>query len=509
MSHPSHESSSAPSRGASRSSPSRLRTHRLEERFADKHPLYSDGEAAAEAARCLYCFDAPCMHACPTHIDIAGFIKKIASGNLTGSAKTILSANLLGSSCAKVCPVEVLCEGACVYVGWGRKAISIGRLQNYAMEHGGSAQLFERKPSTGRSIALVGAGPASLACAGTLALQGHRAILFEKEKFPGGLNTSGVAPYKMNARAALEEIDFIRELGVEIRTGIEIGRDVKGRELLKEHDFVFLGPGLGPDTPLDVPGSDGPGVVGAVAWIARMKLDPKLSIDGVRRAAVIGGGNTALDAARELVQLGVPDVKLVYRRGEAEMSGYRHEWDEAKKEGVVLVPNAIVRAVVREGAAFAGRGKLLARAMKHAASAKRGAAKTSAIASGRALASGRVLALDLVRAKKGKPTSNELGHLLVDLVIVAIGQSKLAALAREFPGVKVDDSGCFVADPATGRTGNARVFTGGDAMNGGKEVVNAAAEGQNAARAMDSLLLSKRRAPVDASVAARLAKNGS
>jgi glutamate synthase (NADPH/NADH) small chain len=473
---------------------------RLEERFAEKHPLYGAGEAAAEAARCLYCYDAPCMHACPTHIDIAGFIKKISSANLAGSAKTILSANLLGASCAKVCPVEVLCEGACVYVDWGRKPISIGRLQDYAMSRGGSAELLEKRPPSGRSIALVGAGPASLACAGTLALLGHHAVIYEKEKLPGGLNTTGVAPYKMNARAALAEVAFIQELGVAIETGAEIGRDVTGKELLAQHDFVFLGPGLGPDTPLVVPGAEGPGVVGAVEWIACMKLDPKISLEGVRRAAVIGGGNTALDAARELAQLGVPDVKLVYRRGEARMSGYRHEWDEAKREGVVLVPDAIVKSVLREPSGRSLRAqpsgqsvrakpggrslqaKLSGRALRAISSAKRSSAEADASAAG------ALLGLELVRARNGQPTKQLLEVLGVDLVIVAIGQAKLAALAKQFPGVRVDDSGCFVADPATGRTGNARVFTGGDAMNGGKEVVNAAAEGQNAARAIDARL---------------------
>lgn len=453
----------------SKTAAARLAPQRLEESFAEKHPLYGRAEAAAEAARCLYCFDAPCMHACPTHIDIAGFIKKIASGNIAGSAKTILSANLLGASCAKVCPVEVLCEGACVYVGWGRKPISIGRLQNYAMEHGGSPELLEKKPDSGRSIGLVGAGPASLACAGTLALLGHRAVIYEKARLPGGLNASGVAPYKMNSRAALEEVAFIQKLGVEIETGIEVGRDMTARALLSKHDFVFLGPGLGPDTPLAVPGADGPGVIGAVEWIARLKLDPKLSLADVQRVAVIGGGNTALDAARELAQLGVPDVKLVYRRGEARMSGYRHEWNEAKQEGVVLVPDAIVSSVVRETSSMKRSARVVSR--KNAP----------------------VTAIELVRAKNGQPTKVALQPLPVDLVIVAIGQAKLAALAKQFGGVKVDDSGCIVANPTTGRTGNPRIFTGGDAMNGGKEVVNAAAEGQTAARAIDEQIAAPRR----------------
>lgn len=428
----------------------KLAEGRLEERFEDKHPLYSHGEAIAEASRCIYCYDAPCMHACPTHIDIATFIKKIASDNVRGSAKTILEANVLGASCAKVCPVEVLCEGSCVYETWGRKPIAIGRLQNYAMKHGAATDLLAKKPATGRSIGLVGAGPASLACAAKLVLMGHRAVIYEKSDLAGGLNSSGVAPYKMNARTALEEVAFVRALGVEIQTGVEIGRNLTVAELFARHEVVFLGPGLGPDSRLDVPGAQGIGVHGAVEWIARMKLDPKATIHGIARAAVIGGGNTALDAVRELRGLGVADVRLVYRRAETEMSGYEHEWNEAKQEGVVLVPNALVRSVVRDGP--------------------------------------RLSALELVRARDGKPTEERLELLPVDLVLVATGQAKLKQLAESFDGVHVDARGCIVADAATGATGNARVFTGGDAMNGGKEVVNAAAEGQNAARAIDAYL---------------------
>jgi dihydropyrimidine dehydrogenase (NAD+) subunit PreT len=433
---------------------------RLEQRFHEKHPALADGDAAAEAARCLYCFDAPCMRACPTHIDIATFIKKIASGNPRGSARTILSANLLGASCATACPVEVLCEGSCVYVGWGRRPISIGRLQRFALERGSRPDLLSRSAPTGRSIGLVGAGPASLACAGTLALLGHSPVIYERDALPGGLNTSGVAPYKLSAQAALREVEFIRSLGVEIATGIEVGRGLSAQELLRRHEAVFLGPGLGPDTPLNAPGADGPGVFGAVEWIRRMKLDPRLSLAGIQRAAVIGGGNTALDAARELAHLGVRHVRLVYRRSEDEMSGYRHEWEPAKQAGVAMLENAVVTGVGRP----AGGG----------------------------------LALELARAKDGRATGERLEPLEVDLALVAIGQARLRALALLFPGVEVDDSGCFVADPQTGATGNPRVFTGGDARNGGKEVVNAAAEGQAAGRAIDALL---RRTPPPAKAA--------
>jgi glutamate synthase (NADPH/NADH) small chain len=434
-----------------------LPSGRLEERFADKHPLYLDGEAAAEASRCLYCFDAPCIPACPTEIDIPTFIRKIATKNVRGAANTILEANLLGASCARVCPVEVLCEGSCVYVPWGRPAISIGRLQRYAMEKGAPPTLPRKARSSGRSVGLVGAGPASLACAGTLARLGHEAVVYERDALPGGLNTTGVAPYKLPVADTLREVDFLRGLGVRIETGVEIGRDLHGGELLRRHDAVFLGVGLGTDLKLDVPGAEGPGVVGALEWIRRMKLDPKATVAGLRRAAVIGGGNTAIDVARELCRLGVAEVRLIYRRSANDMAAYAHEWLEAKQDGVVLIPNAIVKEIVRQGPRDGG-------------------------------GPGRPERLRLAVAKDGKPTNEERASIQVDKVVVAIGRSKGQSVVAQFPGVSIDDAGRVRVDPATGRTGNPRVYAGGDAANGGKEVVHAVAEGQAAARAIDAML---------------------
>ncbi|GJM43299.1 MAG: oxidoreductase [Gemmatimonadota bacterium] len=424
---------------------------RLETRFSDKAPALSESEARREAARCLYCFDAPCIRSCPTSIDIPTFIRKIATGNLRGSARTILSANLLGASCARVCPVEVLCEGSCVYHDDGQPPIAIGRLQRHAMDHGGGPELLPRlNAARPGSIGLVGGGPASLACAGQLALLGHRPVIYEKRALPGGLNTTGVAPYKLPAEDALEEVESILALGVDLETGVEIGRDLTAEEVLARHDAVFLGPGLGPDSRLRVPGEEGPGVLGAVEWIERIKNDASYSLEGITQAVVVGGGNTAIDAARELRGLGVETVYLLYRRSAAEMGAYRHESDEALRGGVVLVEDVVVTEVLREGDALSG--------------------------------------VRLAEAQGGRATDVEHGVLPTDLVLLAIGQSKLVELARSFPGVEVDDRGRIVADPATGRTGNPRVFTGGDALNGGKEVVNAAHDGQAAARAIDELI---------------------
>jgi len=424
--------------------PASLPDTRAEHRLPDAKPVYAPGEAVIEAQRCLYCHDAPCIQACPTGIDIPTFIRKISTGNVAGSARVILSANLLGYSCARVCPVEVLCVGACVYNAWHRSPpIAIGRLQRYATETmlPEATGLFPRAPANGKRVACVGAGPASLACAGYLALEGFQVTVYEKRALAGGLNTTGVAPYKMHAEAALAEVAFVRSLGVEIRTGVEIGRDVTPETLLAGHDAVFLGTGLGEDARLGIPGEDGAGVLGATAWIERLKLAADFGLDGVERAVVVGGGNTAIDAARELARLGVASVRMLYRRTRAEMSGYAHEMEQGRLEGVTLVERAVPAAFDRDPS-----GRL----------------------TGVRLADGRAEACDLA--------------------LIAIGQASLGALVTRFPGVTTDAKGRVTADPATGRTGNPKVFAGGDAVNGGELVVTAVQEGKRAARGICAAL---------------------
>ena len=438
---------------------------RLESELLDKKPLYSEAEARAEAERCLYCVDAPCIKACPTEIDIPTFIKKIASGNVRGSAKTIFEQNLLGYSCARVCPVEVLCVGDCVYNGWGRDPIQIGRLQRFATEtattgvKNGAPAVLKRRidiGQTSKKVACIGAGPASLAFAGYLALEGHQAVVFEKKAVAGGLNATGIAPYKLHADDAAHEVEFLEELGVEVVTGVEVGETdgagrISGKKLLETYDAVFLGVGLGADTTLGIPGEEGPGVFGATAWIERMKLEMgrahREELAG-KNIVIVGGGNTAIDVARECALLGAGAVSMLYRRGAADMSGYAHEMEGARIENVRLVPHVLPVAFVRDPA-------------------------------------GKLTALRVARTdENAKPIAGTEHDVPCDMVALAIGQSKLRDVAKQLPGVELDKRGCVACDPKNGQTGNPKVFAGGDCINGGKEVVNAVADGRNAARTL-------------------------
>lgn len=415
---------------------------RWEEKFSEAQPLFSDHDALAEAHRCLYCFDAPCVKACPTAIDVPTFIRKIAEGNLRGAAKTILGANILGYSCGRVCPDEVLCAGSCVLRDFPKPVIQIARLQRYATERfvREGRHFFSASGKTGKKVALIGAGPASLACAHELRLLGHEPVIFEKRPLPGGLNTTGVAPFKMQTGDALLEVEYIRRLGIEIRTGVEVGCDMDAISLLRNHDALFVGIGMGEDTKLNVPGEDGSGVVSALAWIEQMKTSDRPALSGdIERALVVGGGNTALDAARELCRLGVPEVTMVYRRTAQVMPGFRHELDAARLEGVRLLERAVVTEILRDGSRLSGAR---------------------------------------VRVSDGEI------FLRANLIVIAIGQTKWRGTLMKLPGVELNEAGEVIVDPETGRTGNRQIYAGGDATPGVKLVVQAVADGKRAARAM-------------------------
>lgn len=454
-----------------------LPKERTEQKIPDLKPLLTEAQAVQEAQRCLYCFDAPCIQACPTRINIPEFIKAIASGNYRSSAYTILSANILGLSCARVCPVEVLCAGACVYNHKGEEAIMIGRLQQFATEwaYQKQIQFFSRgegpsaHPSDGKKVALVGAGPASLACAAELAILGHFPVIFEERPLPGGLNTSGVAPYKMHAETSLMEVEYIRKIGVEIQTDAPVGATASSQkrgktfpELEKEFDAIFLGVGLGKDTPLKIPGEEMQGYVGSVDLIEQINLST-FSTDGLSSAVVIGGGNTAIDAAREMAKLGVPKVTMVYRRSQDEMTGYRHELLGARKDGVEVL--------------------FLASPIELLGDPCRGSKKVKGLRCMRM----KLGEPDRSGRRKPLPLKGSEFEIPAELVVFATGQENRVKLLEQVSGLTLQD-GLVVINPETMQTSNPRYFAGGDCVSGGQEVVYAARDGKKAACGIDRYL---------------------
>ena len=423
------------------------------ERFPDLHPAFDSLEAVAEANRCLFCFDAPCTVACPTHIDVPKFIKKIASGNLRGSAQTILDANILGLSCSRVCPVDVLCEGSCVMHGYNKKPIEIARLQRYAMEkfyeQGARGRGPEAGEAGGGKVACIGGGPASLACAAELRRHGIAVTIFDNRPLPGGLNTYGVAEYKLRPTDSLREVEFVRSMGVEFRQ-TEVGTAVQVDDLEREFDFIFIGVGLGTMERLGIPGEQAHGVVDALRFIERYKTMPDFRVG--RNVVVIGGGNTAIDAANAAKRLGAYEVHLFYRRTETEMPAFSFEYDHSKLEGVQFHWLAQpVEIVERDG---------------HVAAVKFVETQLA-----EADASGR---------RKAEPIPGTEFAIECDTVIPALGQTRLTGFLK---GIEMN-GGLIAIDRPTGCTSNPKYYAGGDCVNGGREVVDAVADGKRAAVAI-------------------------
>ncbi len=422
-----------------------LDIRQIEHNFAELDPAMSPAEAAVEASRCLYCYDAPCMHACPTHIDVPGFIKKIASGNVTGAARVIFDANPIGASCARVCPVEVLCEGSCVEKTLIKKPIEIGRLQRFATDFAMDAgkQLFSAGEPNGKSVGIVGSGPAGLSCATYLARLGYQVTVYERREKAGGLDTYGMAEYKMPQTVSLAEVDQVKKLGVEFKLNCEIGRDVSFDALRAAHDAVFLAVGLGATNRLNIPGEDLEGVIDALHFIEKIKTRDWRSVPLGRTVAVIGAGNTAIDAVTQAKRLGAERVILIYRRTEKDAPAYDYEMELARKDGVEFMWQSSPVEILGDG---------------------------------------RVAGLRVADA------AGLVTEIACDQVIKAIGQQKMASFFTDIAGVTVDEKGRVLVNDQM-QTSNPKIFSGGDCANGGAEAVDASQMGKHAAQGIHETLM--------------------
>jgi glutamate synthase (NADPH/NADH) small chain len=349
----------------------RLSPAGVENNFADMHPPLTRSEALIEADRCYFCFDAPCTTACPTGIDIPGFIQKIRSDNIKGSARTILEENVMGGMCARVCPTEVLCEEACVRNTHEDLPVRIGLLQRFATDpvFKEDIALFARAPETGRKVAVVGAGPAGLSCAHRLAMLGHSVVVFNRDSRPGGLNEYGIAAYKTLHDFAQREVQWILDIGgIELHNDVALGDDFTLASLMDEYDAVFLGIGLSDVNRLGIENEDIEGVVDAVEYIAALRqARDKSKLPVGRRVVVIGGGMTAIDVAVQSKMLGAQFVEIVYRRGPEHMGASRYEQEYALKNGVIIrhwarpvriLGDAFVAGIEFEATTLDGEGAL-------------------------------------------------------------------------------------------------------------------------------------------------------
>ena len=425
-------------------------------------PAYDKQQALNEANRCLYCYDAPCIKACPTGIDIPSFIKKIAYDQVKGSARTILQSNILGNSCARVCPTKVLCEGACVLEDRDQKPIDIGRLQRYSTDAvlaSGEKVLAVPTEKSGKKVALIGGGPASLGCAAELVQRGHDAVIYERREHAGGLNTYGIAYYKMKPEVSLSEIEMIKDLGVEFRCGVEVGKDVTLAELQSEYDAVFLGLGLGEGRQLNIPGEDLPEVVDAIDFIDEIHTKPLEEIAVGKQVVVLGCGNTAIDAVSQSKRLGAEEATVLYRRGEDAMSAYHFEYALAKSERCEFTFNVSPVAIESTD--------------------------------------GHVSGIRLVRTdENAAPIAGSEFTQPTDFVIKALGQNKMQTLLSDWlPDLDFGAGGKIVVNPDTQETSVPGIYAGGDAANGGAEVVNAVAEGKRAALHLHTLFTGEESSP--------------
>lgn len=431
--------------------PARLPEAQLAANFADLHPALNGHEALVASDRCYFCHDAPCITACPTDIDIPMFIRQIQTGQPKAAAKTIFEQNILGGMCARVCPTETLCEEACVRMTAEGEPVAIGRLQRFATDTlmAENGHPFERAPDTGRTVAVVGAGPAGLACAHRLAMKGHKVRVFDTRPKPGGLNEFGIAAYKAPDNFAQAEVDWLLRIGgieIDLSPGLATGLDLEA--LAAEFDAVFLGIGLAGVNALGAPGEDLAGVMDAVDWIAELRQSAPADVPVGRSVVVIGGGMTATDAAIQSARLGASEVSLVYRRGREAMAASDFEVDLAAASGVAVRTDARPLRVVG-GVAGA-------------------------------------LGVEFERTETGpdgKLTgTGETFVIPADMVLKAIGQTLDAPQGVTVTGGKIEID-------AEGRTSRQGVWAGGDCATGGEDLtVTAVAQGRDAAESIHRAL---------------------
>jgi len=426
------------------------------------HPALEEPEAVVEADRCLECgrahAQAPCAVACPAGIDVPGFIGKIADGNHDAAAKTILAENLLGGTCARVCPVEVLCEGACVLHAEGRRPVAIGSLQRFACDRALAARRPVRRSRAARRgrVAVIGAGPAGLTCAGELAGRGHEVTVYDERDEVGGLARFAIAPFRQQREPLPDEGRMVASMGAELKLGTRVESPERLSEIAGDADAVFLAIGVGKDVSPEIPGGELHGVWDSLPFIEALKTGSPPHPG--THTVVIGGGNTAMDVAREALRLGAAEVTVLYRRSEREMPAYRHEFLEASAEGVRFswLTNPI---------RFLGHGRLEAVECERM----------------------RLGASDRGGRPRPEPIHGSEFVLPAQTAVKALGQRRRETFLSWIDGLEVEH-GLPKVDPLTGRTSNPKYFAGGDAVNGGATVVEAVRDAKVAARAIDAAL---------------------
>lgn len=451
----------------------RLKPSEYEQNFADIHPPFDKKEAAlVEANRCLFCYDAPCIKSCPTSINIPKFIKQITTDNIRGSAHTIFQSNIFGGGCSRVCPVEKLCEGSCVYNLMHEDPIPIAKLQRYSTENAIKEKwpVFQRKPSTGKKVAVIGAGPAGLSCAHVLSREGIDVTVYEKEKRGGGLMTYGIAAYKVTPEFCQDEVDFILSLGgITIEYEKELGKNISLDELKQQYDAVYLGIGVGLARQLEIPGEELEGVVDAIEFIYHLRSSPYNLVPVGDKVAVIGLGMTAIDAATQAKRLGAKEVTILYRRTEEEMPCTQVELDLAKLDGCKIIWLAAPKEIIGAEGGDVVEDKYSGRPVY-----KNGSRVKSLVCS--------VMELD-VADHTGRRSPVDTGKTFtidVDMVIKAAGQMPFKKLVEENHLENLN--GKIAVNKTT--TNIPGVFAGGDCVNGGKEVVDAVQAGKDGGEAI-------------------------